>query len=208
MIIMTKCKKCNSTIHGTFHRCPNCRAPSNTGMLSITSKTTSLDREVSNHLARSISASLLERVDNLNNLDYEIERKTINSLTTKDLADAISNLEGKITFDLDKLEKCLDFYPEKVALEGFKIAGLLNEKGNDLEILKKGLVFLKHKKYAEAVEWWTLNRQRLDTEQQKLQFLLLIMEVFTYTLACDELKADQVRQKIFNHPLYKKYNKK
>jgi hypothetical protein len=174
-------------------------------MLSTNTGGFLLDRAVSNHLARSISSSLLEKADALSLISNEIERKAINSLTTNDLQCAITHLKSESTLDLDELENMLVLNPENVTLEGIKLAGLLDGKGNDLDILKKGLVFLKYRRYAEAVEWWTLNRQRIDSKQQKLQFVLLIMEAFTHTLSGDEHKAEQVRQKIRNHFLYEKY---
>ncbi len=207
VIIMMKCNKCNSDIPETVFCCPNCRTPSNSGMLSVTTKTTSLDRVVSNHLARSISSSLLERVDNLNNLDDEIERKAINSLTTNDLHGAITQLKSESTIALDKLEGLLDLNPDSITLHGITLSGLLDSSGNDVNILKKGIVFLKHRKYDEAVEWWTINRQRLDSKQKKLQFVLLIMEALTYSLSGDELKAEQMRKKIRSHYLYEHYKK-
>jgi hypothetical protein len=208
VVVMMKCSKCNSDIPGTVLRCPNCRTPSNTGMLSTTTRTTLLDRVVSNHLARSISSSLLERADNLNSLDDEIERRTVNSLTTRDLQNVITNLNKNSTPQLSELENMLSLNPENITLEGIKLSGLLDGKGNDMAILKNGIVFLKYRKYTEAIEWWTLNRQRLDPKKQKLHFVLLIMEAFTYTLNGDELRAEQVRRKIFNHPLYEKYKEK
>jgi hypothetical protein len=190
---------------GTAVRCPNCKAPINAGLLSSSNEKSLLDRVVSERLARSISSSLLERADTLSRISDEIERKTINSLTTNDLQGAITHLKKESTLDLVELEKTLELNPGNITLEGINLAGLLNGKGNDLEILKKGLVFLKHRKYTEAIDWWTLNRQRIDSRQQKLQFILFIMEAFTYALSGDKAKAELIRKKIHNHYLYEKY---
>jgi hypothetical protein len=202
---MMKCKKCNTEIAGTALRCPNCRTPLNAGMLSTTTGGSLLDRVVSNQLARSISSSLLERVDNLNNLANEIERRSVNKLTINDLQSVINNLDKNYTPRISDLEDMLSLKPESITLEGIKLSRLLDSSGNDIEILKKGIVFLKHRKYDEAVEWWIINRQRLDSTKQKLHFVLLIMEVFTYTLSGDKVKSEQMRKKIHNHYLYEKY---
>jgi hypothetical protein len=202
-----ECKVCNTDIPETAIRCPNCKTPLNVDLLSTTSEKSLLDRAVTERLARSISSSLLERADTLSRLSDEIERKTINSLTTTDLQGAITHLKRKSTLDLVELENILALNPDDITLEGITLAGLLDGKGNDLEILKKGLVFLKHRRYVEANEWWSLNRQRIDLKQQKLQFLLLIMEAFTHTLSEDNIKAEQIRKKIREHCLYERYKR-
>ena len=60
------------------------------------------------------------------------------------------------------------------------LADLIKDGGEAQAILKKGLVFLKHRRFAEALEWWTLNRQSLDPSSSRLSLLLLVMETLTH----------------------------
>jgi hypothetical protein len=204
---MIKCKVCDCEIPESAIRCPNCKTPLNVGMISTSAGEFSLDRVVSARLARSLSSSLLEKADSSSSIANEIEKKTMTALTSSDLQSVVNHLQKKSNPDLGQIENMLDLNPGKVILEGISLAGLLDGKGDNIAVIKKGLVFLKHCKYAEATEWWTLNRQRIDSKQQKFQFVLLIMEAFTYSLAGDEVKTEQMRKKIHNHYLYGQYKK-
>ena len=71
-----------------------------------------------------------------------------------------------------------------------------------MRVLKRGLVFVKSGKYTEAIEWWTLQRQRLDASRARSQLLYLLMEAFTCSLARDAEGARDARRQIREHPLY------
>ncbi len=203
--ITIKCKFCGTILSEKAIKCPNCKAPKGAEMLSFSGNKAALDKDFSQSLARVMSKSLLEKADALDNFSSEIERITQNSLTTADIQEAITHINEVSTPNLVELEKMLSLDAQHVTLEGIKLSELLDGKADDKDILRKGLLFLKHRKYAEAVEWWTINRQKLDTSRQRLQFVLLIMEAFTYILSGDKHKVNTLRQQIRHHALYERY---
>lgn len=82
------------------------------------------------------------------------------------------------------------------------LADLLREGVEGQTVLKRGIAFLKHKEFASAAEWWSLNRAGLDPAASKLHLLLLIMEALTHHWSGDTERADQVRDKVHAHPLF------
>ena len=60
------------------------------------------------------------------------------------------------------------------------------------ELLRKGMIFLRNGRYHEAIEWWTLHRQRLGAKNS-VDLLLLIMEMLTWTLMKDHAHAADLR---------------
>lgn len=201
-----KCRVCATDMPENAARCPNCEVPIDTSMLTFSSSKSSLDRAFSASVVRARSESLLERADALDNFSDELEQQGLAKLEATELQNAITHIKDEHTASLEELENLLSVSEEQVALEGIKLSELLEGKGDDREILQRGLIFLKHRRYAEAVEWWSLNRQRLDATQQRLQFLLLIMEAFTHNLAGDTDNARKIRGRIKGHPLYEKYS--
>jgi hypothetical protein len=202
-----KCRNCDTIVPEEALRCPNCNTPINTGRLTFSSGKASLDRAVSNSLVRAKSSFLLERADSLDNLSEDIERQGLTALTTADLQQAIVHIKEENSTSLQELENLLSISAEQVSVEGIKLSGLLDGAADDREILKKGLIFLKHGRYSEAVEWWSLNRQRVDSSRQRLKFLLLIMEAFTLSLSGDLQRASLIRKQIKEHSLYEKYRR-
>jgi hypothetical protein len=70
-------------------------------------------------------------------------------------------------------------------------------------VLKTGLVFLKHGRYPEALEWWTLQRQSLDQSSSRLALLLLVMETLTHIWSGHPDRAVTVRKQVQAHPLFR-----
>jgi hypothetical protein len=105
---------------------------------------------------------------------------------------SVAELEGALTLDA------------AIALDGITLADLVDKGGNDLKIIKRGLTFLKAKRFAEALEWFSLHRENLSPSQDRLGLLLLLMEAFTHRLAGDPRRAEQVHARIVAHPVYKK----
>ncbi len=98
-----------------------------------------------------------------------------------------------------------------VAIEGIQLSRLVDQSGDDPKVLKRGLLFVKSGKFPEAIEWWTLQRERLDVAapggrsdaaRARSQLLFLLMEAFTCSLAGDAEGARDVKRKIREHPLF------
>ncbi len=88
-------------------------------------------------------------------------------------------------------------------VESNLLTDLLHE-GVEVQVsLKKGLVFLRAKRYAQAIEWWSLNRAELDPRTSRLHLLLVIMECLTYFWAGDEDRMEASRDQLHAHPLYR-----
>jgi hypothetical protein len=79
-----------------------------------------------------------------------------------------------------------------IAVEGVLLNELLNRDGASGEerlILKRGMLLLKHRKYAEAAEWWRLNRPPDTLTDRRLFHLLTLLLALTYRLAGDEASS-------------------
>ncbi len=88
-------------------------------------------------------------------------------------------------------------------MERSLLAELIKDGGEAQSILKKGLVFLKHRRYPEALEWWALHRQGLDPASSRLTLLLLVMETLTYLWSGHPERAAAVRSQLTAHPLFR-----
>ncbi|MBA3539878.1 MAG: hypothetical protein H0T79_09635, partial [Deltaproteobacteria bacterium] len=105
---------------------------------------------------------------------------------------SLADLENSLTLDA------------AIALDGITLSDLVDKRGDDMKIVKRGLVFLKNRRWNEALEWFSLNREALDPSRDRLELLLLLMEAFTHRLAGDPGRAAQAGQRITAHPLFKR----
>jgi hypothetical protein len=109
---------------------------------------------------------------------------------------------------LDELEQLLARDANDIAMDGIQLASLVDHAGDDVKILKRGLLFLRHRRFSEACEWWNLQRQALDPSQRRFELLLLLMEAFTQTLAGDGEAAARTRRRIREHTEYARLKSK
>lgn len=80
-----------------------------------------------------------------------------------------------------------------IAVEGMRLNELLDNGITGVEerkMLKRGITFLKRKMYAEAAEWWLLNRPEDDLTNSRLHLLLTLFLTLTYKLSGDEAAAN------------------
>jgi hypothetical protein len=162
----------------------------------------SLDRAVREDLDRFLLESAVARQDSSAELVKDLQAAA--PLDLGELTGALDRLDGAAVPSFSELENLLES-PEGTGLqlERHLLADLLREGAEGQTILKRGLAFVKHRKYAQAVEWWALNRAGLDAATSKLHLLLLIMEALTHQWANDAPRAATARQKVFSHPLYR-----
>jgi hypothetical protein len=192
---LSGCENCTSPYDAAAIVCPFCRAPRGVGGLASTT------RMVEDRLDRMVTEQLLARSDA--GVEDLLARDLAGPLSPADLRDALGRVEQKSDPTVAELEGALTF-EAAVALDGITLSDLVDARGNDLKIVKRGLTFLRNKRWNEALEWWSLHRDALDATQERLALLLLLLEGFTYRLAGDHRRAADVQARVVAHPLYKR----
>jgi hypothetical protein len=80
---------------------------------------------------------------------------------------------------------------------------VLLEGARGRDVLQKGIVLLRHRRYPEAAEWWALNRSALPAAEGRLALVLLAMEALTWSLAGEVDRARDARARVKEHPMYR-----
>ncbi len=170
----------------------------------IADTSASLDRIVQQDLQRIRAESLLARQDSAQELTRALDASLAEPLALNEITRSLDRLEGQALPSFSELEGLLAA-PEMTALtlERNLLAELIRDGGSTQSILKKGLVFLKHRRFPEALEWWSLNRQGLDPVSSRLALLLLVMETLTHLWSGHPERAAVARAQINAHPLFK-----
>jgi hypothetical protein len=114
---------------------------------------------------------------------------------------ALSRIEAEAGISEQKIEEMLSLdRVGDITVEGLRLNELLDRSGTgagEQEMLRRGLVFLKRKMYAEAAEWWTLHCPSSDGVNHRQYLLLTLLLALTHRLSGNEPLAaealDQVR---------------
>ena len=199
------CANCQASHDDEAASCPYCRAPRGaTGLASAGGAGDAhLDLALAQGLARMQQDPMLARGETMEMLARELERDVAGPLAPSELEAALTRMGDAEAPGLEQLEGFLALGDQPIVLEGIQLGSLLERGADAAAILKRGIVFLKKRRYAEAVEWWSLNRAGLDPTQQRLDLLLLLLEAFTHGLTGDSTRAAATRTQIRNHPLYR-----
>jgi hypothetical protein len=165
-----------------------------------------IDRAVQQDLERIRAESLLARQDSAQELTRALDASLAEPLALSELNAGLDRLESPGLPSFSELE-ALMAAPESsgLSMERNLLADLIRDGGETQAILKKGLVFVKHRRFAEANEWWALNRQNLDPSSSRLSLLLLVMETLTHLWAGQPDRAAVVRNQVKSHPLFHKH---
>jgi hypothetical protein len=189
------CDNCGTAYDAQAIVCPFCRAPRGLSGLSRTPGP-------EDGLARMAGVeSLLARSDG--NIEDLLARDLAGPLSPGDLRDALVRVDARTDPTVAELEGSLTL-ESALALDGISLAELVDKSGDDVKIIKRGLTFLRKRMFAEALEWWTLHREKLDPSKERLSLLLLLMEGFTHRLAGDHRRAADVSARIQAHPLFRR----
>ncbi len=188
------CDNCGSGFDAGAATCPFCRSPRGIGGLA---RMPNLD----DLLSRDVTENLLARADH--GLEDLLARDLAGPLAPSELRDALVRIDERSDPSVADFENSLA-RDAAIALDGISLAELVDLRGDDMKIVKRGLTLLKNRRWPEAVEWFTLNREALDPARDRLQLLLLLMEAFTWRLAGDHRRAAEVNQRINAHPLYRR----
>jgi hypothetical protein len=165
-----------------------------------------LDQAVQEDLQRIRAESMLARQDVAQELTRALDAGLAEPLVLSEITHAVERLERQALTSFTELEKLLAG-PEAgdLSMERSLLAELISEGGEAQAILKKGLVFLKHRRFAEALEWWTLHRRGLDPTRSRLSLLLMVMETLTHLWSGHPDRAAAVRDQVTSHPLFHKH---
>ena len=190
------CDNCGVAYDAAAIACPYCRAPR--GLAGLSRAPRDDDR-----LMRIETESLLARGDA--GFEDLLARDVAGPLALGELRDALVRVDDKLDPSVVDLENSLAL-DAGLALDGIALSELVGGGGDELKIVKRGLVFLKNQRYREALEWWTLHRESLehDPSRERLALLLLLMEGFTHRLAGDHRRAAELRARIVAHPLFQR----
>lgn len=188
------CANCGNAYDAAAIVCPFCRAPR--GLSGLARAPGPEDR-----LDRIVTENLLARTDA--SIEDLLARDLAGPLSPGDLRDALTRVDARTDPSVAELEGSLTL-DAAIALDGITLAELVDKSGDDMKIVKRGLTFLKNRRYAEALEWWSLHREKLDPSRERLALLLLLMEGFTHRLAGDHRCAADVHARIVAHPLYRR----
>ena len=191
---LSGCDNCGSPYDATAIVCPYCRSPRGIAGLS---RAPSDD----NRLDRIVTENLLARSDA--GIEDLLARDLAGPLSPGDLRDALVRVDARNDPSVADLENSLSL-ESQIAVDGITLSDLIDKSGSDLKVIKRGLTFLKNKKLAEALEWWSLHRENLSPSQDRLSLLLLLLEGFTHRLAGDHRRAADVNARINAHPLFRR----
>ena len=189
------CENCGTAYDASAIVCPFCRAPR--GLSGLARAAGPEDA-----LARMAGVeSLMARSDA--SIEDLLARDLAGPLSPGDLRDALVRVDARTDPTVAELEGSLTL-DSALALDGISLAELVDKSGDDMKIIKRGLTFLRKRMFAEALEWWSLHREKLSPSQDRLALLLLLMEGFTHRLAGDHRKAADVHARITAHPLFRR----
>jgi hypothetical protein len=169
--------------------------------LAPSAESAGLDRAVREDLEKLRVEAMLDRQEATADLARAIEESVRAPLAVAEIAATLNRLESPALAELEGLLAG----PEAAGLQMEKqmLAELLQEGAEGKAILKRGLVFVKHRRYAEALEWWTLQRRSLDAANSRLHLLLLILESLTYFWSGDHERAAATRAQVRDHKLFR-----
>jgi hypothetical protein len=163
-----------------------------------------LERAVRDDIDAIRADSLLTQLDAADELTRAIEQSDAAPLAFTEIRDTIDRLAKQVDSSFSELEGLLAApATSSLALERGLLAELLKEGAEGQQILKRGLLFCKHKRYSDAIEWWTLHRRGLDQQTSGQHLLLLVMESLTLLWAAEPRRAEMVRDQVRAHPLFK-----
>ncbi|MBL0216055.1 MAG: zinc ribbon domain-containing protein [Myxococcales bacterium] len=195
--VLSGCDNCGSPYDASAIVCPFCRSPR--GLAGLARSPGHLGDD--NRLDRIVTENLLARSDA--GIEDLLARDLAGPLSPGDLRDALVRVDERNDPSVADLENSLAL-ESAIAVDGITLADLIDKSGSDLKIIKRGLTFLKNRRWAEALEWWTLHRENLSPTQERLSLLLLLMEGFTHRLAGDHRRAADVHARIVAHPLFRR----
>jgi hypothetical protein len=191
-----KCTNCGKALEAeTRATCPFCRAPREIVSALARAEGGAIEAGLARVMTETLLAKDEEAEENFLMRELEVQ----GPLAPAELGAALARAADADP-SIDQLEDLLAKDATDIVVEGIQLASLVDRSGDDLKVLRRGLTFLKHQQYGNALEWWTLHRQSLDPSRRRLDLLLLMMEAFTHSLARDADAAARTKKRIREHP--------
>ena len=195
--MIDRCTNCGKELDSARTTCAFCRAPR--ALAGGLAREGGEGGAIEAGLARIMTDALTEKDEDAEADMLMRELEVAGPLAPAELGAALARAASADP-SIDQLEDLLARDATEIVIEGIQLASLVDRNGDDVKILKRGLTFLKHQQYSNALEWWRLQRQSLDPSRRRLDLLLLMMEAFTHSLAHDGDAAANVRKRIREHP--------
>lgn len=204
---MPNCRQCNQPVSPSDVVCSSCGCSVNLGRLAGP-EDDNITRGARESLALVRADALLDRQDSSASLTRDLCDLSSSALAPAEIDGMLDRLEGDALPSLGDLERLIvSGGDNQFAIEGIALSEILDHGVDARDLLRKGMLFLRNGRHREALEWWTLNRRRLES-QNAVDLLLLIMELLTCTMMKDSARAGQIRQEIRLHPFYGKVGRK
>ena len=145
-------------------------------------------------LDRLLLDKAMERSDAARNLAQVLDESAALPLSV-DIDRAFLGAMDAASLDVAQM---LDFdHIGEMAVEGVRLNDLLDRGGASAEerkIVRRGLSLLKRKLYAQAIEWWELNR--LQGHAPRLDGVLKLLSAVTYQLTGDDETARVIFEEV------------
>jgi hypothetical protein len=94
-----------------------------------------------------------------------------------------------------------------IAIEGRTLKEILDNgitSPEQRKMMQTGIIFLKRRKYKEAVEWWLLNRPENTPTDSRLHLMLTLFLALTYKLSGNEEQSNSALLEAKNNRSFKK----
>jgi hypothetical protein len=156
------------------------------------------DARILSDLDRVWSDQLLARTDAGAALVRDLEASAILSLPLpSEIDQALSRTEAGAAISAQEIDQLLSIDRiGDIAVEGLRLNELLDRGTAGVEqraMLKRGLLFLQRRMYAEAADWWMLHRAA-DLANSRSHLLLTLLLALTHRLSGDEVAAQAALQ--------------
>ncbi len=157
------------------------------------------DRRLQADLDRALTDKLLARSDSAEAFVREFEANTSLQLPTlADIDRTMARVESPTSESNPSLESLLSLDSVgDVAVEGIKLNELLNQGDITLQqraAVKRGLLFLRRRLYAEAAEWFLINRPDDAASDPSFYCVATLLLAFTYRLSGQTSQAQDALQ--------------
>ena len=178
---------------------PRCGVCSASRGGSVTRNMSDADRVTDEILATVMPRPLLAREETLASL--MLDAAAIAPLALSELGGGLGRIEDQAP-SLDELESLLTVSTPATSIGGIALGRLFDRDGRDAETLRRGLTFLRKRRFDLAREWWALQRVEVEGSKPKLELLFLLMELYTVTLADDARSMRAITERLRHHPLF------
>lgn len=195
-----RCPVCTAEIDDASATCPVCMCPVGASSLTRALDADALTRKIDDEVSREMVDGLLTRAEPLNNLIREESLSSaLETSELQGLLDRVGGVSGPVD---DGLARLLPEELSSISIDGLSLAKLIDPSSGDLRALKTGFTLVRHRRYAEASEYWNLQRQRAeaDVTKERLVFLLLVLDAFTWRLAGDRERLRVALERVNAHP--------